>query len=421
MPRQERVELVKRIQSLRKSTLICYLTSLRPNVPSQMAEDSVRVMFDHLLRVSKRPNKMKKLDIFLASNGGSGTVPWRLVSLFREFAESICVLIPYRAYSAASLLALGADEIIMHPFGELGPIDPSVSNDFNPVEQPTGRRLGISVEDVRAYVSFIKSGVGITHEDELVKAVEILANKIHPLALGNVERFLSQSRMIATKILRTHMKGADDHSIKEIVENMASKLYFHGHPINRQEAKADLKLKITEPAMELEEAMWQLYLDFEREFENDKVFNPAADLAAMPTAGAPVIPVAAPQAPAPQVPAPAGAGAQAQGALPPAALAALAAMAQGPKEKTYDLIHAMVESEGLTSRHSTKRRYRMFTAPPGQAPTVLEEILEQGWTHSAAAPVVPQPQPSSSGAADAQVAVPKSAKKPARKPRRSKA
>lgn len=224
-----RAEIVKRIEALRGSEVLCFLTSLRPSVLTQMADDAVRVCFDHLLLLPERP--IEKLDVFLCSNGGSGTVPWRLVALFREFAKSLCVLIPYRAYSAASLLALGADEIVMHPFAELGPIDPTVSNDFNPAEQNTGRRIGISVEDVRAYVNFIKSTVGITHEDELIKAIEILANNVHPLALGNVERFLSQSRMIAKKILRTHMKDADEHTINTIVENMASKLYFHGHPI----------------------------------------------------------------------------------------------------------------------------------------------------------------------------------------------
>src|SRR5579863_265920 len=269
-----RAEIVKRIEALRGSEVLCFLTSLRPNVLTQMADDAVRVCFDHLLLLPERP--IEKLDVFLCSNGGSGTVPWRLVALFREFAKSLCVLIPYRAYSAASLLALGADEIVMHPFAELGPIDPTVSNDFNPAEQNTGRRIGISVEDVRAYVNFIKSTVGITHEDELIKAIEILANNVHPLALGNVERFLSQSRMIAKKILRTHMKDADEHTINTIVENMASKLYFHGHPINRQEAKADLSLKVVvDLPPELEAAIWDLYKDFEDEFENQSVFNPA--------------------------------------------------------------------------------------------------------------------------------------------------
>jgi hypothetical protein len=125
------------------------------------------------------------------------------------------------------------------------------------------------VEDVTAYVNFIKDTVGITHEDELIRAIEILVNKVHPLALGNVERFIAQSRMIARKILRTHMRKANEHAIDEIAENMASRLYFHGHPINRREAKEDLRLKVsTELTAELEAVMWDLYREYEEEFQN---------------------------------------------------------------------------------------------------------------------------------------------------------
>lgn len=336
---KERVSLIKKIEQLRGSQVVAFLTSLRPNVPGVIADDSVRVFFDHLLLLPARP--VDVLDIFLCSNGGSGTVPWRLVSLFREFSKSFNVLIPYRAYSAASLLALGADEIVMHPFAELGPIDPTVSNEFNPAEEGTRRRLGISVEDVKAYVNFVKSTVGITHEDELVKTIEILAQKVHPLALGNVERFLSQSRMIARKILRTHMTEADAHTIDEIVENMASKLYFHGHPINRQEARQDLHLKVrVDLPAELETAMWELYKDYEVEFENLSVFNPAGNLAG---------PVGGPQ----------------------------------PTHVEFTLIHAMIESPRLSSKHTTKRRFTPLAVPtqPGQQ-LIREDILSQGWSHS---------------------------------------
>jgi len=333
----ERKALIKRIEEIRGASVICFVTSLRQNVPSQIADDAVRVFFDHLLLLPSRP--VEKLDIFLCSNGGSGTVPWRLVSLFREFAKSFSVLIPYRAYSAASLLALGADEIVMHPFAELGPIDPTVSNEFNPTEDNTGRRLGISVEDVKAYVNFIKSTVGITHEDELVRTIEILAQKVHPLALGNVERFLSQSRLIARKILRTHMKDVDDHTIDEIVENMASKLYFHGHPINRQEAKNELRLKVNlDLSPELEAAIWDLYKEYEEEFQNLDIFNPAGDLAAMPS-GTPLL-------------------------------------------QEYELVHAMVESSRLSSRHTTRRRYMLMQIPQVGQQAIREEVLSQGWSHS---------------------------------------
>ena len=360
MSLEKRIALIRKIEALRGSTVMAFLTGLRPGVIGNIADDSVRVFFDHLLKLPRRP--VAKLDIFLCSNGGSGTVPWRLVSLFREFAKSFNVLIPYRAYSAASLLALGADEIVMHPFAELGPIDPTVSNDFNPTDPRTSQRIGISVEDVTAYVNFIKSTVGITHEDELVQAVKILVEKVHPLALGNVERFLSQSRMIAKKILNTHTQTQDEHVIDEIVENMASKLYFHGHPINRKEAKNELKLKVNDELdAQLENAMWQLYLLYEGEFQNTVSFNPAGDLAK----------VALDQMEAWRK--------QVQGANtanPPS---------PPPSEAVvqYDLLHAMVESSRVSSQMETTRRYTLTgQLQPGQPPMIREDILKQGWSHS---------------------------------------
>jgi hypothetical protein len=198
------------------------------------------------------------------------------------------------------------------------------------------------VEDVTAYVHFIKKTVGITHEDELVRAVEILANKVHPLALGNVERFLSQSRMIARKILRTHMKEADAHTIEEIIENMASKLYFHGHPINRQEAKHDLRLKVNvDLTSELEAAIWDLYKEYEAEFENLSTFYPPADLAVL--TGGPA-----------------------------------------PPQEEYELVHVMVESARLSSKLTTRRRFTLLAGPQPGGQVLQEEILGQGWSHSSA-------------------------------------
>ncbi|TLZ39964.1 MAG: hypothetical protein E6K23_11425, partial [Gammaproteobacteria bacterium] len=139
MSYEARRALINRIQELRGSRVICFLTSLRQNVPGLIAEDQVRVFFEHLQLLPERP--VEKLDIFLVSNGGQSTVPWRLTALFREFGSSIGVLVPYRAYSAATMVALGADEIVMHPFGELGPIDPTVQNEFNPKDG--NRVLGI--------------------------------------------------------------------------------------------------------------------------------------------------------------------------------------------------------------------------------------------------------------------------------------
>lgn len=281
MPKASRLRLIRQIQRARKTHVISYVTSTREGLEVQMAMDSVRRIYDHLVPIANSRNK-PNIDLFLYSNGGDGTVPWRLVSLIREYANKFSVLVPYRAFSAATLTALGADRIIMHPMGMLGPTDPTVSNPFNPPDPLNPQnRIGISVEDVTAYIALVREDAGIQHEDEVIQAFNRLADKVHPLALGNVKRSLSQSRMMAQKLLALHMDPQkDEHKIEEIVDNLTSKLFFHGHPINRTEAKGLGLSTIELPPMAVEKAMWRLYLDYEREIKMEMPFRPAHEFVA---------------------------------------------------------------------------------------------------------------------------------------------
>jgi hypothetical protein len=101
-----------------------------------------------------------------------------------------------------------------------------VANVFNP-PHPTnpGQPAPISVEDVTAYLKLVKDEVGIQHEDELIQAFIALTDKIHPLALGNVQRSHNQARMMARKLLRQHMAAdKEDHEIDQIIDNLKSNL-----------------------------------------------------------------------------------------------------------------------------------------------------------------------------------------------------
>ena len=183
------------------------------------------------------------------------------------------------AFSAATLIALGANKIIMHKMGCLGPIDPSVANIFNPPHPlAPGQLAPISVEDVTAFFKLVKDDVGITHEDELVQALIALTDKIHPLAIGNVQRHHSQSRLMARKLLRRHMGESEEHEIEKLIDNLKSNLFYHGHPINREEAKNDLNLKVEEPTAEVESLMWELYLQYEADLKLKEPFNPLREL-----------------------------------------------------------------------------------------------------------------------------------------------
>jgi hypothetical protein len=271
MSKEKRIEIIKEIEKERNTKVITYITSTRSNLEVQMAIDAVRKIYEHLKGFSSNGEKVD-IDLFIVSNGGDGTVPWRLVTLIREYSKTFSVLIPYRAFSAATLTALGADKVIMHPMGMLGPTDSTVTNQFNPSNpaNPT-QKLGISVEDVTAYISLIKEDAGITHEDELVVAFNKLSENIHPLALGNVKRSLAQSRMMAEKLLTLHMKNSkDQHEINEIVEKLTSKLYYHGHPINRNEAREHIGIRTVENANpKVEQLMWNLFLEYEKEIKSE--------------------------------------------------------------------------------------------------------------------------------------------------------
>ena len=288
--RVRRRDLIKKLQEKRTSRLVLvYITSTRPGHEIQMADDVVRRLYDHLERGKKLAEG--GVDLFIHSNGGSGTVPWRLVTLIREYTKHFALLVPHHAFSAATLTAMGADEIVMHRNGCLGPIDPSVANIFNPPHPfAPGQPAPISVEDVTAYFKLVTDEVGIKHEDELVQALLALTEKIHPLALGNVQRSHNQARMMARKLLKLHMPSeAEEHKIGQIIETLKSNLFYHGHPINRAEAEKDLALKIVPAVPELEQVMWELYLEYEQALHMTEPFNPIHEMEMRPL-------------PAPQVP-----------------------------------------------------------------------------------------------------------------------
>jgi ClpP class serine protease len=155
---------IKDIEKIRNSKVIVYFTGDRPFelTHAMITEDAVRYLYDHLLSLKFEEGNTKIIDLFLYSRGGDVSVPWRIVSMIREFCDEFNVLIPYKAHSAATLLSLGADTIIMGKKAELGPIDPTLSR--KSVGGPSTPPQDISVEDVNSFVSFIKETANINDQ-----------------------------------------------------------------------------------------------------------------------------------------------------------------------------------------------------------------------------------------------------------------
>ncbi len=66
----------------------------------------------------------RRVDLILHSPGGSAEAAESMVEYLRKRFDHIRVFVPVAAMSAATMLALSADEIIMGQHSQLGPIDP---------------------------------------------------------------------------------------------------------------------------------------------------------------------------------------------------------------------------------------------------------------------------------------------------------
>ncbi len=273
-------QLIQQIEGLRKSKVITYLTSDRQGpVNARIAGDIIPVISRQLRTIGKAAN----IDLFLYSTGGDTMVPWRLVSMIREYCDKFSVLIPYKAHSAATMISLGADEILMTDLSEISPIDPSTANVFNPQDPKNPQnKIAISVEDVMAYFDLAKNKFGIKNDQELAaifnKFVE--ANpQIHPLALGNINRTHNLIRILAKRLLKSHKTPMKEDEIEKIVDYFTEKLYSHQYFIGRKEAKDDLGLKTVHFAdAMLSKAMTDLYEEYKKEMELGKLWNPENEL-----------------------------------------------------------------------------------------------------------------------------------------------
>ncbi|MFF4960191.1 hypothetical protein ACFY2Z_24555 [Streptomyces sp. NPDC001222] len=66
------------------------------------------------------------LDLILHSPGGSPEAADRIVRYIRSRFNEVRVIVPFAAMSAATMMSLAADEIVMGDHSQLGPIDPQI-------------------------------------------------------------------------------------------------------------------------------------------------------------------------------------------------------------------------------------------------------------------------------------------------------
>ncbi len=278
MARTDRKKLIEEIEKARGSRVITYVTGDRPPAAAQIADDALRPLYEQLREIGHA----KKLDLFIYSRGGAIDVPWRMATAIRTACDEWAALIPFRANSAATLLAIGADEIVMGRNGELGPIDPSMN--LERIVQRPGQMQSsmiqepVSVEDVMAYIRFVKERAGLSDQAALASSVAKLTDRLDAVALGSIYRTHSHIRDVAKRMLTSRKEPGNQQATANIVETLAEKVYAHGHAIGVQAAK-DLGLPAVPASSSLDDLLWNLLRDYEQEMKLLEPLDPAAVVA----------------------------------------------------------------------------------------------------------------------------------------------
>lgn len=265
--REARVALIRQIEELRERPLAIYVTSLSPfpRVTAYITHEDV-VPFSEVLDSIKGD----RVDVLLESPGGLSEVSVELCAILRKRFHEVGFIIPHAAMSAATILVMSGDEILMDYRSSLGAIDPQfVGNDGRP--QPAQAIL-TGIETIK---KSIQDNKGVLNPVYL----PILRN-IDPGKLQSAIDASELSKRIVTESLinykfknwTTHEKSGKpvtreerERTASDIAKELCKheRWLSHSHPIKMDELRK-MGLRITDygDQPKLQKAIWSLWVHY---------------------------------------------------------------------------------------------------------------------------------------------------------------
>jgi len=206
-----------------------------------------------LHRVLGKLKGITNLDFLIESGGGDIDVASKIVKVLRSNCKKLGVMVPFYCKSAATLIAVSADELIMCKSGELGPVDTMVKD-------PT-TDMWIPAHSIKEAVAFIEET-----KDPLVKLS--MADKLPPLLLGAFRDAQNAAKQYMEEAFE---KLGDKKS--QALEIFTTKFLSHGYPIDRDLCKEEgLPVIPPEDALECKICdLHAIYIDLMMELKTGEI------------------------------------------------------------------------------------------------------------------------------------------------------
>ena len=177
--------------------------------------------------------KERKLDLMLHSPGGDPDAAEQICGYLRTQFDEIRAIVPVYAMSAATMMALSADRIVMGAHSQLGPIDPQFT-----INTPEGPRSA-SAQAIKDQFALAKEQC---KDPTNIAAWMPILRSYAPGLLAACDHASKRAEAIVAKALEAHMFADTDdpagHAAKtaEWFGN-AEEFLSHGRPVRRDEAR----------------------------------------------------------------------------------------------------------------------------------------------------------------------------------------
>lgn len=245
--RYDRQGRIRQIDLRTGRALICFVCGPRASID----RDDAVFFVDLLYGIDKG---VADIDLLLHTGGGDIDAAEKLASLVRSRVGQnghLRIIVPDYAKSAGTLLALGADVIVMSDASELGPIDPQITFDDG-----RGNRIQHSILSYLAAYDEYSSAIQKNASDTVAR---IMLSKLDPATVKLFQSTKQRALSLAENLLKRGMQPAAYTKIPRDLMDL-DRWPTHGQMIDHAAAKSlGLTVEYMEPTSDGWQAYWRLY------------------------------------------------------------------------------------------------------------------------------------------------------------------
>lgn len=264
--RYERQDLIKEIEQYTGRKLIVYVANLNHPQNSITREDIAP--FTELVGTL---GQGEDVDLMIQSPGGDPNAAETIINALVSKVRYLRIIVPQAAKSAATMMSLAADEILMSDTSELGPIDPQI---------PISTAYGYIYRPAQAFLNALKY-IHDQHKEStaLNPAYYPFLQGVDAALIDYCFKSIDHSKNLAIKWLSRSMCSGDNEKAISIAEKLVDTETYpnHGAVINHQEAsRIGLNVNYLPYDNELWQLLWRLFIRYTvemREKEWVKVFE----------------------------------------------------------------------------------------------------------------------------------------------------